>query len=145
VVVWSLAEGVRGRRWRWTIQIGSGLRSSTLAEIDPAGRFARLELSTAVGMLTVHPEPDRRSIHGNVVHSGGVRPIAEAWTDEVVLGLEGDPFGTAILGGGAERKSLLVAAGLVVTPRGTEVVPALDVDDRGVPILVGATEWPLEE
>lgn len=144
-VLWSLAEGGRGRRWRWTIGSASSLRSAALAEIDASGRFGRLELTTAAGMLTIHPDPDGRSIHGNVVHAGGVRPIADAWSDAMGIGLEEDPFGTAILDGGAGSGSLVVSSGLAIAPRGTEVVPALDLDDRGVPILVRATEWPLEE
>ena len=78
VVTWSVAEGARGRRWRWTIAAPTGLRHAGLVELDRDGRIARLELETTDGMLTLHPDGDGRSAHGNVVRAHGVEPVALA-------------------------------------------------------------------
>jgi len=141
-VTWSLAEGERGRRWRWTVSDGGRLRHVALVEIDPTGRFARLELASQAGMLTLHPEPDRRSIHGNVVSADGVRSLSFDWSASAALTIAGDPFGSTILQIG------MGASTLVVQPRLDVVAgdggPALERDGRGVPILSDASEWPLE-
>ena len=42
--------------------------SSLLLETDPGGRFLHTELSTAAGLLTLHPEGDG-TLHGNAVVS----------------------------------------------------------------------------
>jgi hypothetical protein len=143
VVTWSLAEGERGRRWRWTVSDDGRLRHTALAEIDPAGRFARLELATSTGLLTLHPEPDRRSIHGNVVTTDGVRPLAFDWSVTAALAIAGDSFGSAILLAGASAPSFVIRPRLGVVSGGSG--PALERDDRGVPILSAAAEWPLDE
>ena len=141
-VTWSLAEGERGRRWRWTVSDGGRLRHVALVEIDSVGRFARVELASPAGMLTLHPEPDRRSIHGNVVSADGVRPLSFDWLPTAGLAISGDAFGSAILQIG------IGATTLVVQPRLDVVAgdggPALERDGRGVPILSDAREWPLE-
>ena len=142
-VAWSLAEGNRGRRWRWTIIDHGRLRHSGLVETDATGRFARLELSSPIGLLVLHPEPDRRSIHGNVVSPDGVRPVAHAWSTTAGLTIAGDAFGSAILPPSIDDASLVIRPRLgVVSGRGS---PALDRDERGVPILDDAAEWPLED
>ena len=53
---------------------GSGVRSSLLLELDPDGRFSHLELSTAAGLLTLHPEGDG-TIHGNAVTTAGLTHV----------------------------------------------------------------------
>ncbi|MBI3746881.1 MAG: hypothetical protein HY264_10260 [Chloroflexi bacterium] len=72
VVTWSVADGVRGRRWRWTVvdRRGALVVVHTL-ETDPAGRFLRLESASAADLLTLHREPDG-SLHGNRVSERGV-------------------------------------------------------------------------
>jgi hypothetical protein len=144
-VTWSLAEGERGRRWRWTVSDGGRLRHVALVEIDPTGRFARLELASSAGILTLHPEPDRRSIHGNVVAADGVRPLSFDWLPNAGLAIAGDPFGGAILGGGGVA-ALVVRPGLEVVAGEGDPAPesALERDGRGVPILSDGREWPLE-
>ena len=44
------------------------------------GRPGRLEIATPAGLLTLHPEADGLSAHGNVVGPDGVRPLAYEWS-----------------------------------------------------------------
>jgi hypothetical protein len=141
-VTWSLAEGERGRRWRWTVIDDGALRHVALVEVDRAGTFARLELASPAGLLILHPESDGRSIHGNVVTTDGVRPLSFDWSAGAALAIAGDAFGTAILLAGAARSTLVVGPSLDVVFGGDDA--ALDRDGRGVPVLVDAREWPLE-
>jgi len=92
IVVWSVAEGRRGRRWRAVATHDGAITQSLLLEVDRAGRPTRLELTTPSGFLTLHPEPDERSIHGNVVSGAGVRPLAFAWSPEHELDVAGRPL-----------------------------------------------------
>ena len=142
VVAWSMSAGARGRRWRWTVATATALRHAALVELDPDGRFARLELATAHGMLTLHPDADRHAAHGNVVRAGGVEGIEVAWSDDDAVAIEGDPFGSAVLGW--RGRGWVVGPALTIAgPTGTGVA-ALDVDERGIPRPDGAREWPLE-
>ncbi|MBA2701337.1 MAG: hypothetical protein H0U58_06520 [Chloroflexi bacterium] len=150
LVMWSVAEGRHGRRWRWTVSDGPAneprLRHAGLIEVDPAARFVRLELETPRGMLTLHPDGARPLAHGNVVSVDGVRPIEVAWAAGDAVGLEADAFGSTI--GGWRGRGLAVAASLEIgrfDPRsGRDSLTTLSVDERGVPVLGGAIEWPLE-
>jgi hypothetical protein len=145
-VLWSVAEGARGRRWRWTIASDDALRHAGLIELDDAGSFARLELETAAGILTLHPDDDGALAHGNVVRHDGVQPITVAWSDGASVAIEGDPFGTAVAGelgrGAVVAQDLTIRPAYDDTPR--ESVEVLPLDERGVPILIDAREWPLE-
>ena len=96
-LIWSLAEGERGRRWRAASTVEGRLTHALLLETSPGGRVQRLELTTASGVLTLHPEPDGRSIHGNVVHVGGVRPLAFPWGPEHELEVVDRPFASAVM------------------------------------------------
>jgi hypothetical protein len=152
---WSVAEGTRGRRWRWTIDQDGQLLSTTLLELDGAGRLVRLEHETAAGLLTLHPEPDGRSVHGNRVRAGGVDPIALAWSAGAGVVFVDDAFGSA-LAAGLERSLIVGADGSVeVREAGSALdaaaldaaaldAAALEVDARGVPRLADASEWALE-
>ena len=73
-VTWSVAEGRRGRRWREVRTREEGIVARLLLETDPDGRFAHLELSTAAGLLTLHPEGDG-TLHGNAVTADGVEHV----------------------------------------------------------------------
>lgn len=121
------------------------LRATTLLELDGTGRFTRLERDAADGLLTLHPEQDGRTVHGNRIRSGGVDPIGLAWTEDGGLRFQDDAFGSALCQG---TGSWLVIApdGVIRTDRPEAVasIPALAVDDRGVPRLDDAAEWPLE-
>jgi len=79
-LLWSIAEGGRGARWRGSTRRGGELVSDLLLEVGLDGRPGRLEITTAAGQLTLHPEPDQASAHGNVVSADGVRPLAFAWS-----------------------------------------------------------------
>jgi hypothetical protein len=165
-VVWSVAEGTPGRRWREVRNAGHAVASSLLLETDPAGRFVHLELSTPSGLLTLHPEADA-TLHGHAIVSDGV---------EHVEGLPWDADGLAMLEGSTICRLAAVACLADVIAVGTSrahlaaVIPAtlwLDVkpirieridamswrfadekpftvDARGLPILRGGEIWPLE-
>ena len=140
-VTWSVAEGIRGRRWRWTVADDAGHRHSGLVELDDGG-FARLELERRAGLLSLHPDRERAMAHGNVVRSEGVEPLAVAWSDGDGIAIEGDGFGSAVAGW--QGRGWVVGEDLRL--RRSEGAPglALHIDERGVPELIDAREWPLE-
>lgn len=148
IVTWSVAEGRRGRRWREVVARDGAVQSSLLLELDPDGRFSHLELSTAAGLLTLHPEDDG-TLHGNAVMADGVRHVlGRPWERQRAIRVEGS--------------SVCLAAGR--RPDGTRATEWLDidrdlqletvvrvwepnwtlVDDRGLPVLVDGTSWALE-
>ena len=139
---WSVAEGARGRRWRWMLTTGEGsLVHVGLIELDVDSRFARLELETGTGMLTLHPTPDGRSAHGNVVRPDGVDPIAVDWPATATVAISGDPFGSAVA---AWRGTGWLVRRDLTLERDPIHVPAMEVDARGIPLLSEPLEWPLE-
>ncbi|HYH93624.1 MAG TPA: hypothetical protein VD763_10725 [Candidatus Saccharimonadales bacterium] len=148
VVRWSVAEGDRGRRWRWILSGPDGtLRHVGLIELDRDGAFGRLELETGEGMVTLHPAGDGSTAHGNVVTDGGVRPIRIAWPAGSWVAIEGDPFGSALATtpGEASGEGWLVRGSILRMKgidRGTR--SAVTLDPRGVPVLVDGVEWALE-
>jgi hypothetical protein len=82
-LIWSIADGRRGRRWRSARRTRDGtLRSALLLETDADDRLSRLELTSTAGLLTLHPGPDGGSLHGNVVEEGGIDHIAVGWSPE---------------------------------------------------------------
>jgi hypothetical protein len=126
VVVWSIADGRRGRRWREVTSLDGSVLRAVLLETDPAGRVVRLELSTAAGLLTLHPDRDGAVLHGNVVTPGGVRHLT---LDEAVLFIAGSPAAAAVALG---RLSGQVAVG------GAQRVDVIRIDDRLEP---GEGSW----
>ena len=166
VVTWSVAEGRRGRRWREVRAADGAVVSSLLLETDADGRFSHVELSTAAGLLTLHPEGDG-TIHGNTVGDDGVGHVAGLpWEPDGLLVVEGSPIALAAAaavarahvapGGSVGLTALAVGLDLRL---GTETVtverraagiwlvgdePALRLDDRGLPILADGADWPLE-
>lgn len=143
IVTWSVAEGAKGRRWRWTkVDPAGPLRHAALLEIDREGRFARLELETVDGMLTLHPEVDRASAHGNVVRGDGVEPIVIDWSEGATIAIDGDPFGTAVAGW--TGTGWVVGLHLGLRREADHTIPTPELDGRGVPRLLDAREWPLE-
>ena len=143
VLLWSIAEGARGARWRASTRRGDGLLSHLLLEVGRDGRPGRLEITTAAGQLTLHPAPDGLSAHGNVVSARGVRPLVHEWSTRHWFG---------------SRESPVMAAAMVRSLRGEmgvgefRVVPGLHVEDdlqvgqgqRGVRRLTDA-RWQIEE
>ncbi len=155
VGAWSVAEGRHGRRWRWTVTDPTGppaglprLRHAGLIELDPAGGFARLEIESAEGMLTFHPDPEGVGAHGNVVRPDGVTPVACGWTAGDAVRLIADAFGTAVAGwrgrGVVVTTELELAVGRSGSGRDPDAGEALALDDRGVPVLGDAVDWALE-
>jgi hypothetical protein len=82
LLLWSMAEGLRGCRWRASSRIGGALAWDLLLEVGRDGRPGRLEVTTPAGQLTLHPERDGQSAQGNVVGPGGVRPINLPWSPD---------------------------------------------------------------
>ncbi len=147
-VTWTLAEGSRGRRWREIVAVGEGIRTSLLLELDVERRFSHLELSTAAGLLTLHPEGDG-TLHGNAVIAGGVaHVIGLPWDPGSVVLLEGSPVcrAAAVRDGSSrgEVPALTIALDLRLD-LGTAVIdPAEWADEAGLPRLVAGNTWPLE-
>lgn len=151
-LVWSVAEGRRGQRWRSSTLGPEGrVDLALLMEVDGDGRFTRLELTTSRGMLTLHPEPDRSRVDGNVVSEGGVTPISLPWSPEDVLWVRDSPIAEILTGrlaitGGGMRTGAVIDSALAVVQatRGTEEGSGPPADDRGVPELDASVEWDLE-
>jgi hypothetical protein len=122
------------------ITTGEGIRSSLLLELDREGRFSHLELSTAAGLLTLHPEGDG-TLHGNAVTADGVHHV---------VGLPWDADGTVLLDGSAVCRAAArgrtgVVIGLDLDLRGvTELVIPRLADSDGLPVLDDAVSWALE-
>lgn len=144
VIAWSVAEGSRGRRWRATAALEGLISHVVLLEVDPRGRFGRVELTTPAGMLTLHPEPDEREIHGNVVAAdGSVRPLAFDWSTGHEIEIVGRPIATAIA---LHRRRELVPVGA------RALIPVLSIDgllgvEAGVRrvIRLDADRWAVDE
>ena len=166
-VMWSVAEGRRGRRWREVRRAGEGIATSLLLETDPQGRFIHLELSTPSGLLTLHPESDD-TLHGHaVVHDGIEHVTGLAWDPDGVVLLEGSTVcrlaAAAALGetlGTATSKAHLAVVipetlWLEVKPVRVERIDErtwrfgaeepFALDARGLPDLRGGEIWPLEQ
>jgi hypothetical protein len=154
-IVWSIAEGARGRRWReMRRSVEGGLISSLLLETDAEDRFSHIELSTAAGLLTLHPEGDG-TLHGNVVTDDGIRHVAGLpWPRDSVVLLAGSPTAAAAAGrtiavSGTERVHVLtIYVDLAIEESDADVEGGGGrprVLDPGLPLLRDAQTWPLEE
>jgi hypothetical protein len=147
LATWSLAEGRRGRRWRWTIVVEGALHQVSLVEIDPGGHVTRLELATAAGLLTLHPDETGRRLHGNVANRDGVRGVDRNWSDGHRLALIDDEFGSAVLGASDAGARTIVAVGADLVLRAVRDRSDLRIATHraGIPRLIESREWPLEE
>lgn len=172
-LVWSVADGNRGRRWRAVATLDGAIRLVLLLEVDVAGRPSRIELATPAGMLTLHPGEGSGALHGNVVSTEGVRHLALPWSDDHGLEVDGNPIAAAVTahrlrtttapGEGRTVQVVLIAADLLVAettrrygrvaegewriePAAGDTPPVfLTIDQRGIPTLpADAREWPLE-
>ena len=147
-VVWSVAEGRRGRRWREVVTGADGrsIRSSLLLELDPDGRFSHLELATAAGLLTLHPEGDR-TLHGNAITADGIEHIVgRPWDRDAVILLEGSVVCATVAAGvrgGEPASALRISLRLDLTSGRSG--PAIARSPDGLPKLVAGRSWPLEE
>lgn len=169
-LVWSVADGRRGRRWHEACARLGRLSAARLLETDPAGRLVRLEIAAPAGLLTLHPSDDGLALYGNVVTPAGVRHVALPWGDAHRLVVAGSvasvavacrhldtvvpPGGTSAFRGVGVDAELRVGQGSVRVERvgltgwhasvaELGIAVAAELDDRWVP-LRGST-WPLEE
>jgi hypothetical protein len=170
-LVWSVAEGSRGRRWRWTRTSNAGLASVGLLELDVDGAFSRLELGGPPGLLTLHVDQSGDEVHGNVASSTGMRHLRFGWSRDDLLLVDGEPLIAAAMchrfarevdpGPRREHDVLLVEASYVVrnsqgsctresqTRWRVELSQArrfrIAIDDDGLPTgLEDEANWPLE-
>jgi len=164
LLVWSIADGRRGRRWRALAKRGGAVSHALLLEVDVEGRPSRLELTTPAGMLTLHPADDRKTLHGNVVSADGVRHLRLPWSDEHGLEVDGPPITAGVtarrlartvgVGEGRPVSVISIDEDLAIselTKRYTRVASGtwridsasgvagveprtLELDDRGIPI-----------
>ncbi len=169
-LAWSVADGRRGRRWRTVAMRDGELRHALLLEIGPDGLLKRLELTTADGLLTLHPDSAELSLHGNAVTVTGVRHLAFGWSGDHALAIDAEPVADAVtahrlarsvgVGEGRSVSVVIVAHDLTVHEGlreferisatrwridGEGMTRSLSIDRRG--LLVGlddARTWPLE-
>ncbi|MDP9481850.1 MAG: hypothetical protein M3P84_01355 [Chloroflexota bacterium] len=94
LIVWSIADGRRGRRWREVVSADGTVVRAVLIESDQAGRLTRLEIATAAGLLTLHPDGEGTLLHGNVVTPAGIRHLT---FDRTTVLVDGSPGSAAIL------------------------------------------------
>jgi hypothetical protein len=169
-VVWSVAEGTRGRRWREARSNDRGMTTSLLLETDTSGRFKHLELSTQTGLLTLHPEEDG-TLHGNAVvggeHSAGVEHVRGIkWRPDGLVTVAGSTIcqlaAIHLLGrslpefSAVSQPAVAIHPTLVCEPTVVRVerisrdrwrfggeLP-IDVDAQGLPLLRDGQIWPVE-
>jgi hypothetical protein len=101
VVTWSMAEGSRGRRWRWSVVDRRGtLVSAHTVELDPEGRFASLESAAAGGLLTLHREADGSGrqwrLDGNRVAERGIDHLTVPAPAPEIVVVGSSPIAAAI-------------------------------------------------
>lgn len=168
-VVWTVADGTRGRRWRSMLVEDAQLAAVLLLETSPDGAVRKLELASATGLLTLHPEGT--ALHGNVVRRSGVEHVTLRWREDAILLVGPSPTTAAVaarqldrrvgVGEGRSLPGVMVGIDLAVVPAtfrvartgerrwrfvaadtGVEAVAELDGD--GLPVLPEAVSWPLE-
>lgn len=117
VVAWSVADGRRGRRWRESATRDGILAWTALFETSPSGRTERLEMASAAGLLTLHPDRDGFTLHGNVVTPAGIRHLTFPWSDGDALFVGGSPAAAAIALGRLVRAEAIGSTVRVATIR----------------------------
>ncbi len=134
-ILWTVADGSRGRRWRSSTTRADALVGTLLLELAPDGRLGRLELATAAGLLTLHPDHGGERIQGNLAGPAGVRHLELAWGPGHVLLVSGSPIvaAAAIRQVTAHRPATADGVGEGTLPR-----PAILVGDDLAPRLVVA-------
>ena len=168
-VVWTVADGARGRRWRSMLVEDAQLVGVLLLESSPDGALTRLELASAAGLLTLHPEGD--ALHGNVVRRAGVEHVTLPWRADSILLVGPSPATAAVaarqlasrvgVGEGRSVPGITVEIDLGIEPAtfrvartgdrrwrfvvaDTGVEAVAELDDDGIPIVPEAASWPLE-
>ena len=171
-LTWTAADGRRGRRWRAATTGADGrLVHGLLLETSPAGAVQRVEITSAAGLLTLHPEPDGSAIHGNCARDGGVDHVGLPWGPAFVLLFNTSPVTAAVAaaslamrvetGCGVSVPVIEVADDLTVrlaTWRAARVAErrwhllaadggirtTLEIDADGLPVLDDAHRWLME-
>ena len=146
--------------------MGDAVVSSLLLETDSDGRFSHTELSTAAGLLTLHPESDG-TVHGNTVGEHGIgHLVGLPWDPDGLFLVEGSAIAVAAaalhagsrVAVGSTSALPAVVASLDLGLSGEDMPvrrpsaatwqiggqPTLTVDERGLPVLVDGIDWPLE-
>jgi hypothetical protein len=138
-VLWSIAQGRRGRRWREaSVRLGR-LAGARLLEISPEGRLQRLEVDAPTGMLTLHPSEDGSTLHGNAVTPDGVRHLALPWGPSHRLVVAGSIGSVAVASQGLDT---LIQPGGSTALRGISIDADLTIGEGSVRIeRVGLTGW----
>ena len=122
--MWSVADGRHGRRWRESL-IGAGiLVRALLVETTTDGAIHRLEIGSAAGLLTLHPETSGGTLHGNVVRPAGIDHLRFDWGPDRAILIDDSPAMTAIA-------VAILGRGLAAGERRT--MDVLRIDDRLVP------------
>jgi hypothetical protein len=171
-LIWTMAEGAKGRRWRWTHANDVGIVAAGLLELDPDGRLARFELAGAAGLLTLHPSADGTELHGNIASLFGMRHIRRPWSTAHALIVEGEPLVAAAMchrlaggigpGGHTDVAAVVVEPGYALRDCRSRVVRdsverwrmessphpkvRLAIDTDGLPVgMQDDATWPLED
>ena len=149
-ITWSVAEGRRGRRWREAVIREGAVVHSLLLELDADGRFAHLELTTPAGLLTLHPEGDG-TLHGNAIIGAGITHVRGLpWQSDDVVLVEGSVVCRAVAGAwqiarGLDQLGIVRIGPDLSLARDRSAIVAAPADVRGLPLLEGGRQWPLEE
>ena len=127
--------------------MGEGIRSSLLLELAPEGRFSHLELSTAAGLLTLHPEGDG-TLHGNAVTTRGIEHVRGLpWAPATVVLVEGSAVCEAIAASSRPVAAEVLRVGLDLALSRVRLAPKArpSVSPDGLPWLDQSASWPLDE
>ena len=169
VVTWTIAEGRRGRRWREVVARDGAVGHSLLLETDAERRFNHLELASAAGLWTFHPEGEG-TLHGNHVdpRSRAVRhTVGWPFGLDDLLVVVGSPLSAAAnawrLSAEPNATDVFVRAGVRLDPGGSSdrdvtirierisetrwrigVAEPIEISRDGAPILARGATAPLE-
>jgi hypothetical protein len=147
-VVWTIADGRRGRRWRESVTRDGALLRTVLFELDPSGRVGRLEVATATGLLTLHPDGDGRTLHGNVVSADGVRHLTFDWGPDRGMLVDGSPASSTIAAVSAVTRVLRIADDLEPHLERWDRAAGADLDAATASLIATDADdeatWPLE-
>lgn len=171
-LTWTAADGTRGRRWRGAATGSDGrLVHGLLLETAPDGTLRRAEITTAAGLLTLHPAHGGLALDGNCARDSGVDHIALPWSPAHVLLFGASPLTAAAAArilastvGVGEGRSVQVIEvmpdlrvrratwrvartaarrwRLLAADGGVSLV--LELDAGGLPVLAGGETWPME-
>ena len=129
---WTVADGGRGRRWRAVATIDGHITHALLLEVALDRSVSRLELTTPGGLLTLHPDTNGATLHGNAVTTDGVRHLSYAWGPNHAVAVAGRPIADAVT---AHRLAATVGVGESRAIRALVIArPAALFDEAETPI-----------